>query len=55
MRLVEGKNFYKKPWYGSYHSMMDRCYRMNANNYPQYGGRGIRVCKEWHDIEVFER
>ena len=55
MRLIEGKNFYKKPWYGSYRSMMDRCYRMNANNYPQYGGRGIHVCKEWHDIEVFER
>lgn len=55
MRLIKGKSFYNKPWYGSYHSMMDRCYRQKANNYPQYGGRGIRVCEEWHDIELFER
>ena len=55
MRLIKGKSFYNKPWYGSYHSMMDRCYRQKANNYPQYGGRGIRVCEEWHDIESFEQ
>ena len=54
MRLVKGRSFYKEPWYGSYISMMGRCYRENAENYPNYGGRGISVCKEWHDIEVFE-
>lgn len=55
MRLIKGRTFYKEPWYGSYHSMMDRCYREKAKNYPQYGGRGIKVCEEWHDIEAFER
>lgn len=55
MRLIEGRSFYKEPWYGSYHSMMDRCYRKKAHNYPQYGGRGIAVCEEWHDIELFEQ
>lgn len=45
MRLIEGRSFYKEPWYGSYHSMMDRCYRKKAHNYPQYGGRGIAVCE----------
>lgn len=54
-RLIKGKSFYKKPWYGSYHSMMDRCYREKANNYPMYGGRGICVCQEWLDIETFEK
>ena len=34
MRLIEGRPFYKEPWYGSYHSMMDRCYRKKAHNYP---------------------
>lgn len=34
--------------------MMDRCYREKADNYPQYGGRGIKVCEAWHDIEKFE-
>ena len=55
MRLIKGRSFYKEPWYGSYHSMMDRCYRQSANNYPLYGGRGIVVCEEWHNIENFER
>lgn len=46
---------YKCSWYGSYRSMMDRCYRSNAKNFPFYGGRGITVCEEWHDINNFER
>nr|DAP42441.1 MAG TPA: hypothetical protein [Caudoviricetes sp.] len=33
MRLIEGRSFYKEPWYGSYHSMMDRCYRKKAHNF----------------------
>ena len=33
--------------------MMDRCYRETASNYPMYGGRGISVCEEWHNIEAF--
>ncbi len=55
MRLIKGRTLYKEPWYGSYHSMMDRCHRETANNYPYYGGRGIRVCEEWHDIATFEK
>lgn len=55
MRLIEGKSFYDKPWYNSYRSMMDRCYRKNAKNYNLYGGRGISVCKKWHNIELFEK
>jgi hypothetical protein len=54
-RLIKGKSFYKKPWYGSYRSMMDRCYREKNCNYNRYGARGIRVCEEWHNIENFEK
>ena len=54
-RLIKGKSFYNKPWYNSYHAMMDRCYRKNNVNYALYGGRGIKVCDEWHNIEVFEK
>jgi hypothetical protein len=54
-RLIRGKTYYKKPWYGSYHSMMDRCYREKSCNYNRYGARGIRVCEEWHNIENFEK
>lgn len=54
-RYIKGRTFYDKPWYSSYHSMMDRCYREKAKNYPLYGGRGISVCEEWHNIENFEK
>lgn len=54
-RLIKGKTFYNKPWYSSYIAMMDRCYRQNASNYSNYGGRGITVCEEWHNIENFEK
>lgn len=46
MRLIKGRSFYKEPWYGSYHSMMDRCYRKTANNYPFYGGGRKSAFKE---------
>ena len=52
MRLTD-RPYYKQPWYNSYRSMMDRCYRKGAHNYPLYGGRGIEVCEEWQDIESF--
>ena len=55
MRLIKGKSFYNKSWYNSYRSMMDRCYREKASNYYLYGGRGIKVCDEWHNIENFEK
>lgn len=32
-----------------YHAMKARCYNVQRWNYDKYGGRGIRVCKEWLD------
>lgn len=55
MRLIKGKAYYTKEWYNSYRSMMDRCYRKKAHNYSFYGGRGIKVCDEWHNIQNFEK
>lgn len=46
---------YKKPWFNSYRCMMSRCYRENDCSYKYYGGRGIKVCDEWHDIANFEK
>jgi hypothetical protein len=37
-----GHTLYKK-WI----SMNERCYRVKANNYNKYGGRGIQVCDLW--------
>lgn len=29
--------------------MMQRCYNPKCASYPGYGGRGIKVCKEWRE------
>ena len=55
MRLIEGRSFYNLPWYNSYRGMMSRCYRPKDASYSRYGGRGIKVCDEWHDILNFEK
>lgn len=55
MRIIKGKTFYNKPWYNSYRCMMSRCYRERDASYKFYGGRGIKVCEEWHDIQNFEK
>jgi len=34
-------------------AMLDRCENKNNHAYERYGGRGISVCQEWHDIESF--
>lgn len=34
-------------------SMRNRCERQGVNCYENYGGRGIRVCEEWHDFRTF--
>lgn len=33
--------------YKVYGGMKQRCYNKNSTNYPNYGGRGIRICQEW--------
>lgn len=36
--------------------MRNRCYDENRPEYPNYGGRGIRVCDEWlHDYAAFRK
>ena len=34
-------------------AMIQRCERKTCKSYHNYGGRGISVCKQWHDIENF--
>jgi len=43
----------KHALYNTWNSMMQRCYNAKNPAYENYGGRGITVCKEWHDIVVF--
>jgi hypothetical protein len=39
--------------YGTWRSMMKRCYKLNHQAYSNYGERGICVCDEWHSFDVF--
>jgi hypothetical protein len=34
-------------------NMKARCYNPKWNGYEHYGGRGIKVCDEWHTFEGF--
>jgi hypothetical protein len=38
-----------RTWYG----MMSRCYNPKATGYRYWGGRGIKVCERWHDMNLF--
>lgn len=38
---------YKRPEYGVWRAMRDRCNRPKNKNYADYGGRGIKVYPEW--------
>lgn len=42
------------PLYVVYHGMRARCYNPNNDDYKHYGGRGIKICKEWEDYATFE-
>lgn len=39
--------WYGTPEYQAWVGMKSRCYNENMESYPNYGGRGITVCKRW--------
>lgn len=43
----------RTPIYRVWRAMLDRCYLVSSENYPNYGGRGIKVCKRWHEFQNF--
>lgn len=46
----------KHPLYRVWGGMCTRCNNPNASSYKWYGGRGIKVCKEWaEDFTAFYR
>lgn len=45
--------FVGHPLYKVHQSMIARCERPTHHAYRHYGGRGINVCPEWHDMAVF--
>lgn len=49
--VVHGK--YQPYTYQSWNMMQQRCTNPNRSNYPDYGGRGIKVCDRWNSYEAF--
>lgn len=39
--------------YSVHSDMIARCERLTHHAYDNYGGRGIKVCTEWHDVSLF--
>lgn len=39
--------------YGIWKNMRGRCLREYSTAYNAYGGRGIKICKEWDDFQTF--
>lgn len=44
---------YKHPTYSVWSSMKSRCNRPKDKAWPNYGGRGIKVCVRWQDFAEF--
>ena len=36
-------------------SMIQRCENPKRQQYSRYGGRGIKVCEEWYNYEIFRK
>ena len=51
MRYIHGMN--NTPTYSSWRAMKTRCTNKKHVKYPNYGGRGITVCAEWHNFASF--
>lgn len=41
------------PEYNTWLHIHSRCYKTSNHAYPNYGGRGIGVCEQWHRFENF--
>jgi len=56
--LKHGDGIKGNKWYllnRVFHSMKQRCENPNNEEFHSYGGKGITVCPEWHNYEVFKK
>lgn len=48
-QMMTKHGWYKSRPYRIWHLMIDRCENPNTEQYRNYGGRGIGVCREWRE------
>ncbi len=53
-RMKKHGKSHKSKLYNVWTSMRERCNCKTDTSYQRYGGRGISICKEWDDFQVFE-
>lgn len=53
LHIINNHKHTYHPVYRVWQAMMARCYNPNQKSYKNYGGRGIKVCEEWHDVITF--
>ncbi len=46
---ARNSRLYKSVW----NKLFQRCYNQNCHDYKNYGGRGIKVCDDWHSYLSF--
>lgn len=51
--IIYNHNMTYHPLFPIWDAMMNRCYNKSQRSYEDYGGRGITVCEEWHDVKMF--
>lgn len=48
-----GNGITKHPLYQTWANMKNRCYNTKTPDYPNWGGRGIKVCDRWLSSQNF--
>ena len=51
VNTIHGKSYSRL--YSIWRNMRSRCTNSNHDSYPDYGGRGIKVCERWRIFENF--
>lgn len=46
---VKGRRQNRHSLHPCWRKMIERCYSATCRDYPNYGGRGIQVCKRWRE------
>lgn len=52
-KMEYGSGYSKERLYNVHRNMIERCENHTNIAYKYYGGRGIKVCPEWHDYMKF--
>lgn len=50
---IRGTRTHHNPTYESWRAMIRRCTKPSCASYPNYGGRGIKVCDDWLEYKHF--